>query len=130
MCALTPDTVVELPTDMRAPSQARALLRDTACRAHVVSLDIAMLLASEVVTNAVLHGAPPITLRTYCTEPGRLKIEVSDTGASMPVAIDAGLDADHGRGLILLDMLATDWGVQPQDPGKTVWFRLTGEPRR
>ena len=90
----------------------------------------AALLATELVTNAVVHGrAAPgreVGVR-YVLGPGVLRVEVSDGGGAMPVR-QTGVDpeADGGRGLLLVEALADAWGVEAraQGIGKTVWFEL------
>lgn len=86
------------------------------------------LIAAELVANAVRHGHVPgrdFHLRLTAT-PESLRIEVADTRSEQQPA--AGLrpdptSAESGRGLVLVEALATDWGVTPRSaaPGKTVW---------
>jgi anti-sigma regulatory factor (Ser/Thr protein kinase) len=87
-------------------------------------LATALLLVSELVTNAVRHGEPPVWLRIDGTR--RLHVGVSDEGADLPMMERPGdVGAESGRGLLLVDALASDWGCD-QEPGhgKTVWFEL------
>jgi PAS domain S-box-containing protein len=97
-----------------------ATLNDWGCAA--VS-DDALLLASEVLTNAVCHAAGPLVLRLRRTE-AELTVEVTDRSAHLPLPRLGGLGDEHGRGLILVDTLAADWGTRRTDEGKTVWFTL------
>lgn len=84
-----------------------------------------MLLVSEVVTNSVVHGGPPIVLAVDCEHTTGLKVRVRDGSHELPKPRDAGVWAGGGRGLGLLERLSDDWGVDP-DPGdgKEVWFVL------
>lgn len=100
-----------------------------------VDADTAALLVSELVTNAVTHGrdhrgrdtsGPAATIGlTITSGPGYLRVEVHDTSAELPVAGDGALsDAEHGRGLLLVGLLAETWGCCPTDTGKAVYFTL------
>lgn len=86
---------------------------------------VAILLTNELVTNAIKHGIGPVTLCAGVVDAsGCLRIEVHDCS---PVAVaprDADDDDVDGRGLLLVDVLATTWGCGPEDPGKNVWFEL------
>ncbi|MER6620619.1 MULTISPECIES: ATP-binding protein [unclassified Streptomyces] len=85
------------------------------------------LIAAELTANAVRHGHVPGRDFHVClteTEDGTLRIEVSDTRAERhPAPGTPGPDGESGRGLLLVDALADDWGVlpRPTGPGKTVW---------
>lgn len=83
------------------------------------------LLTSEILTNAVVHGAEHghVTVRTALHD-GTFSVAVIDDDPHLPVrrAPDAG-DAS-GRGLWVIDNLATAWGIEPSATGKTVWFSL------
>lgn len=85
---------------------------------------IAQLLTSEVVTNALEHGAGDIWLR-LSTADRVLRVEVTDSSGSAPRRQQAPPEGQRGRGLMILESLATAWGVTPAEPaGKTVWFTL------
>ena len=83
----------------------------------------AALLTSELVTNAVLHAATPMSI-TLHTLPDRIRIDVADGNPAFPSVKDYGKDAATGRGLTLFNTLASNWGVQAVDGGKIVWFEL------
>lgn len=83
------------------------------------------LLVSELVTNAVLHGAPPLSLSIDIREAGSVRISVSDASPAPPVLEAFNVDSHRGRGLALVDALADEWGVEPvADDGKSVWFEV------
>ena len=89
-----------------------------------VDLDVAVLLTSELVTNAIRHEAgETITLTITCVC-GQLRVDVHDTSRTMPVMMDARVDAEAGRGLMLVASLSTDWGVHLTRSGKAVYFTL------
>ncbi len=82
-------------------------------------------MVTELVTNAALHGEPPITVR-ISPSPHRLRIEVEDAGRSLPVLTRQNTEAMTGRGMQLVATLTTAWGVQPRrGGGKVVWAELS-----
>jgi GAF domain-containing protein/anti-sigma regulatory factor (Ser/Thr protein kinase) len=83
----------------------------------------AALLTSELVTNAVLHAATPMSI-TLHTLPDRIRIDVADGNPAFPSIKEYGKEAATGRGLTLFNTLASNWGVQAVDGGKIVWFEL------
>ena len=104
---------------------ARAVV--TAWDADDLEWELSQLL-TEVVTNAVLHAGT--TLRVVLEQDaasGRLRCEVTDGSPARPRVRRHSTEATTGRGLQLLESVATSWGVQPVGGGKTVWFELDGE---
>ncbi|WP_424529471.1 ATP-binding protein [Sphaerisporangium viridialbum] len=81
-------------------------------------------LTSELLANAINYGDPPIRLFLW-GGPGELCVRVTDHGLEQPRRLDLGVDADHGRGLTIVDALAHETGITqlPDTPGKTVWAR-------
>jgi anti-sigma regulatory factor (Ser/Thr protein kinase) len=103
-----------------------------ACRAagREDAVDLVTLLVSEVVTNALLHAAGGRVELGVEAGPDGIRIEVTDAGPGRPVRREAGDDDERGRGILLVDRLAEDWGVRESDEGtdgtgKTVWFTLS-----
>ena len=88
---------------------------------------VAALLASELVTNAVVHAATPFVVG-LCQVPDGVRVEVTDFSALSPQLRHFGLQATTGRGLRLVATLASNCGAMCADPsagpGKTVWFEL------
>jgi anti-sigma regulatory factor (Ser/Thr protein kinase) len=105
-----------------ARRQVRAAIRDWGAP---VDPDVAVLLASELVTNAIMHETgQAITLGIRCFS-DRLRVDVYDTCRSFPPTPPACPgDAETGRGLVLVDTLAADWGSYPTPAGKAVYFTL------
>ena len=69
MCAVTASAVLTLSIEDQVAARARAVLRQTGCITHADTLlDEAQLLVSELVTNAVRYGTPPIALKIACDE--------------------------------------------------------------
>ncbi len=86
--------------------------------------DDVLICVSELVTNALLHGAPPgrgLLLRLRHGDAGTLRIEVHDSGGGHPRNPDPGGEEESGRGLLLVEALSDHWGVTPRHPGKVVW---------
>ena len=93
-----------------------------------VDPDIAILLTSELVTNAISHEAgETITLAVTCSF-GQLRVDVHDTSRTLPVLADAPADAEAGRGLMLVATLSATWGIYRTPAGKAVYFTLAFEP--
>ncbi|KAB2340616.1 ATP-binding SpoIIE family protein phosphatase [Actinomadura rudentiformis] len=87
-------------------------------------IDTAVLLTSEIVTNAVRHAHGPINLSLRHSE-RELTIQVSDRSTQLPHVRVAGPDDESGRGLYLVEALADDWGSHPRNDGKTIWCTLS-----
>jgi sigma-B regulation protein RsbU (phosphoserine phosphatase) len=115
-----------LAAESRSPAAARRLVRDALVGAGLeVMLDDALLLVTELVTNAMVHAGTDIDLHVDIGV-GSARIEVVDHSAgSVPVLRgqpDAGREG--GRGIYLLDALAQEWGTRHFSGGKSVWFVL------
>jgi anti-sigma regulatory factor (Ser/Thr protein kinase) len=87
--------------------------------------DVAELLASELVTNALIHTDQGAVV-TATVEDSRLHVEVQDFMAGLPVRDTPTADlGTGGRGLVLVERLADAWGVRTaQGVGKVIWFEL------
>lgn len=84
----------------------------------------AELVVSELVTNALLHGSPPVTLRVE-VDADTVRVEVGDGSRRAPLRALARAEAMTGRGLSLVAALAREWGVLPAPDGKVVWCELS-----
>ncbi|MEN3272684.1 MAG: hypothetical protein V7636_1445 [Actinomycetota bacterium] len=93
------------------------------------AVEIAMLLTSELAGNAVLHGSGEIEV-TLLTSVDTLRVEVKDSSATLPRVRQPELYDASGRGLHIVDALATRWGTEPEADAKVVWFELAVEERR
>ena len=113
----------ELPPESQSVGAARRLVRDHLAQ-HLSDerLDAALLVVSELASNAVSHAQTPFTVDVSLHD--RVRIEVSDRDATLPEAGSASPLDDHGRGLALVDALADRWGVEQRRGGKTVWCEL------
>ena len=88
-------------------------------------VDSAVLLASEVVTNAFTHGRSEARM-CGVADARHVRVEVSDDNSRHPRRTQLDPDALDGRGLALIDSLAWRWGVRDDRFGKTVWFEVRG----
>jgi hypothetical protein len=91
--------------------------------------ELAELLASELVSNVVQHVGSPMMVRV-CRDASIVRVEVDDDSAAPPVLGHPTSSSDHGRGLMLVNALASDWGTCNNDNGKTVWFELDARGSR
>ncbi|MER7724867.1 SpoIIE family protein phosphatase [Streptomyces sp. NPDC096323] len=107
---------------------ARTLLREMLHDwADPEQVDSAVLMLSEMATNVLVHTDGDAMMAAQATgERGerRLRVEVSDGSDELPHKRRPGEMASSGRGLVLMEMLADAWGVDPQGSGKSIWFEL------
>jgi anti-sigma regulatory factor (Ser/Thr protein kinase) len=121
-----------LPAAAQAAGQARQRTREALTSWELGQMEEpAVLLVSELVGNAVRHarpGASGLQLRLAATR-RCLRIEVTDADPRPPQPrAPAGMD-ESGFGFVLVDALATNWGVDHAAVGKTVWIELAiGQP--
>jgi signal transduction histidine kinase/DNA-binding response OmpR family regulator len=87
-------------------------------------IDDVVLLVSELVTNAILYGEPPVELRIRLGR-DHLVLEVEDRASYLPRRMRPTADDEHGRGLQLTALLASRWGTRPTRDGKVVWCVFT-----
>ncbi|MFJ7155355.1 SpoIIE family protein phosphatase [Streptomyces sp. NPDC101118] len=107
-----------------ARRQIRELLHDWADAEQV---DSAVLMVSEMLTNVLMHtDGDAMLLAEASGELGarRLRVEVADGSDELPHKRQPGEMASSGRGVLLTEMLADTWGVDPRGEGKSIWFEL------
>jgi anti-sigma regulatory factor (Ser/Thr protein kinase) len=118
---------IALPDDAEAAKIARRFVIEHSDHLRKDLIDDAQLLVSEIVSNAVRHGRPDITLQVRLHPPG-IGVVVEDAGPGLPRLPTAPPDPiqPSGRGLLIVDALASAWGVSLNEPppGKAVWFDL------
>ncbi|WP_228900560.1 ATP-binding protein [Streptomyces sp. DH1] len=114
--------------DLRAVPETRRALRDLLRHwGGPGRSEIAELLTSELVTNALVHTDDGAVL-TATVGPRALRVEVRDHAGRPPRPRDPRPEeSTGGRGLLLVQSLADDWGVLPWGAGKSVWFELDAE---
>jgi PAS domain S-box-containing protein len=136
-----PRAVSQLDEGSAAVTRARHFARESVHAWHLEAVEVEVeLVTSELVTNAVLHGRPPVSLE-LSLDAGVLRIAVGDCSAAPPVPGHPGSDAMTGRGLALVASLASAWGFLPASAGsphhvtagtggKVVWADIAvgGEP--
>ena len=113
-----------------AVRQARQLVTDA-----LVKLDVPAwpgnLLVTELVTNVVVHVRRAFTVRVVVgdTSDDGVRVEVEDDDPELPVCSPSTPHAPGGRGLAMVEALATEWGTSPSrsGKGKIVWFTLSGD---
>lgn len=116
--------VLSLDAGPASAAQARAAVAACCDRLGFAELsEDVVLVVSEMVTNAVRHAAPPVGLEIEAADDA-VVVAVWDGSPQAPVAREADLDAEGGRGMLLVDLLSDEHGVRAQPPGKAVWARL------
>lgn len=136
---------VRLPADRRTPAAARAVVRSVLAEADLEELlNEALLLTTELSTNAVLHAGTELDIEVLADISG-LTVLVTDFATGPIEKVRAGFKngqtdvsdvSERGRGLLLVDHFASRWGTTHLPTGKGVWFRLdrkdgravTGDP--
>ena len=116
---------VRLARQPSAAAEARSQIRDSLRAWQVpVDHDIAILLASDLVTSTIMHGdGETVTLAIRCSR-GQLRIDVYDQSRYLPPGADEPSGADTGRGLVLVAALSTEWGSFRTPAGKAMYFTL------
>ncbi|MFN8193830.1 MAG: ATP-binding protein [Nocardioidaceae bacterium] len=112
-----------LPTDGSAPGRARDLARREMASFHLAERvrRTVVLVVSELVTNAVQHGGPPVHCAVTVTD-DMVRVAVTDEGRALPVERVSGGVGLRGRGLAIVRRVSVRWGVQEHEQGgKTVW---------
>jgi anti-sigma regulatory factor (Ser/Thr protein kinase) len=120
----------ELPPDPSVTAACRALVRERLAEWRLQDLtDDVLVVVTELLGNALLHGGPPIRLELSAGE-GTLSGWVTDHGPGWPRVRMVGAELEHGRGLRIVTALTRAWGVEPvvDGPGKTIWFVCAREP--
>jgi anti-sigma regulatory factor (Ser/Thr protein kinase) len=119
---------IPLLADLAAAAGARSLVEEAIRTWRVpVDADVAVLLTSELVTNAVTHVEPAaeaFVLLTIACDAAALRVDVHDGSADLPMLGDAPAEAESGRGLLLVTSLSAEWGFYRTPAGKAVYFTL------
>ncbi len=123
-CAMAPAARMVIDIDPRAVATARRLVCSMECGRHcAATIGSAELIASELITNAIRHGAPPVILEITC-DGNTVQVQVSDTSPDLPTPRRAGDDDEDGRGLRIVDVLSDSHGVDVLENHKTIWARI------
>ncbi len=87
-----------------------------------------IIVAGELVANALEHGLPPAALEVLAEPAGSVLVSVLDHGSVVPLSpMPVSLEAVRGRGLLIVDSLTTEWGVLESERGKAVWARVAAD---
>lgn len=120
-----PVLAADLPCAAGSATEARRWVVDV-CRSWDCGpvCEAAELVTAELVGNAIRHARTAIELRVCRTDNG-VMVQVSDDSPRMPERREAGLFDESGRGLWLVDAMASRWGVERELLGKRIWAELT-----
>ena len=120
-----PQTQRSLPSTPAAPKLGREVLAQSTCPAHPLrSIDDAVLLTTEAITNAVMHGLPPVSVAIDCLATA-MENRVRDAGQKLPTKVTARDLDEGGRGMLMVEILSESWGIEAAGDGKEIWFRVT-----
>lgn len=120
----TQEALLSIPPSSAAIRTARrftaAFLRENELAELI---DTVVLLVSEVVTNAIIHGGTGAELRLIVSGEA-VRAEVRDRSSALPSVKQYSETATTGRGMLVVDSLATAWGTEVEGRGKLVWFSV------
>lgn len=108
-----------------ARDRVSAVAREWGLKASMI--ESLCLIASELVTNAMLHAGAPRGREigvTLVLSPDCVRLEVRDAGDTLPAVREPSNDDQHGRGLVMVGLLADRWNVITQVVGKTVFAEI------
>ena len=114
---------LRLHASLSSPAAARAAIREAMAGENDERVDVAVLLVSELLANAVLYAGTDICLRLDVGG-DVMRVEVEDSGAEMPDPMTADVTAETGRGWLLVEKLTDRCGWNRLPDGKVVWFEL------
>ncbi|MGW2180270.1 SpoIIE family protein phosphatase [Streptomyces sp. NPDC001732] len=113
--------------DPEGLSDARTIVRQALTDWDMAELaDDAELVTGELLVNVLLHteGGAVLTLEVLPEPVRRVRLSVQDRSSAWPRRRSPGETATSGRGLLLLDAVATRWGIEPRGEGKAVWCEI------
>lgn len=125
-----PPSVLVLPGEPESASAARGLVREFvrhhAPNASEDHVEAVVLVTCEIVTNSIRYGTEPGDSLQLAldTDDTRTRVEVQDPVRRRPQPRPESQQRDRGRGLIILDALCSEWGVNDVPLGKTVWAEV------
>lgn len=116
---------VALPCEARSVGEARRFVTSTLAASGSPSdvVDAAELLVSELVTNAVLHARTPFDVAVAVSD-DVARVGVTDRSTRVVARRRHTLESGTGRGLLLVEQVASSWGIDARTTGKTVWFEV------
>lgn len=118
------EALLSIPPDSASIATARRFTAAFLRNRELTDLtDTVVLLVSEVVTNAILHSGSGAELRLLRSG-GAVRAEVRDRSSILPAVVQYSDIATTGRGLLIVESLATEWGTEVDGKGKVVWFSV------
>lgn len=115
-----------LPAAPSSAGAARRFVDDVLTRADREALAyVATMLVSELVTNAVLHASSELTV-VVRLDGAQGRIEVHDRSPQLPMRKHYSALSGTGRGLLMVERVASHWGAEPTSNGKIVWAEFDG----
>jgi anti-sigma regulatory factor (Ser/Thr protein kinase) len=118
----------QFPSLATSASSARAFLRAALETWRLDGFgDVTELLTDELVGNVVRHVGSPMTLRLV-RHPDFIRVEVDDPSTNPPRLLHPDEETTRGRGIMLVNELASEWGIEIRPSGKTVWFEIDIRP--
>jgi len=116
--------IIRLDPAGESVATARGFVDDCLARWGLTDqADDVQLIVGELVTNAIQHSRGPVTL-AIGRRPDRIVVQVQDPSPEPPEQEPSDVLADSGRGLLLVESLAADWGTTPTPDGKRVWAEV------
>ncbi|MET9692620.1 ATP-binding protein [Streptomyces sp. NPDC006514] len=125
------EAVFRIPADFESVLHARKQVVHAARKwgpLDEAALGDLELCTAEIVANAVEHTGEVSVVRVSRTTRG-VRVEVADTRPQLPEPAAPSSDGESGRGLLLVDALAAEWGAHTTAAGKTVWFEIAAAPQ-
>jgi anti-sigma regulatory factor (Ser/Thr protein kinase) len=113
---------LQLPPEPTSAGMARRFVASSLVAGDEVA-ELAVLLVSELASNAVLHARTPFELVVE-DDGRRLRVEVHDDSSALPTLKDYVAESITGRGLHIVAASADNWGFESRERGKCVWFEL------
>jgi anti-sigma regulatory factor (Ser/Thr protein kinase) len=120
-------TTRNFPADVASVAAARRYAREALSAVAPEPRDAAELMVSELATNSIKHARSPFTV-VIEQSPATVSVEVHDTGGGHPTLGSPQPWEPIGRGLYIVDLMSSTWGITESDHGKVVWFTLDTGP--
>jgi anti-sigma regulatory factor (Ser/Thr protein kinase) len=113
------------PPELLSVRESRSMVLDALADVDTPVQEMAAVLVAELATNAVLHAATAFTVAVVVAV-DVVRVEVTDQGGGTPALLAPERDSTKGRGLVMVDGLASRWGIAPRadERSTTVWFEL------
>ena len=114
------------PATLEASGVARQFAREVLAGWGVTTIGAPLLVVSELAANAIRHAGSGFQVELRRLR-GALVVSVADASSAAPHPVEPTTSTTYGRGLLIVEALATDWGWAPTTHGKVVWAKLADE---